>query len=1084
MRRWVPIAACATALAAVGVWRWRAVAMAGDGAPPTPAVVAPVDDPVADEAPATELPVVPAPLPGPSPVELAVVAGSTERLSLRDGDAWVWRPAGYHPDGAAAVIYVHGYYVDLDRAWREHQLAAQFASSSINAMFIAIAAPTGLREPVRFDDPAAILREVTRKTGWERPTGAVIAVGHSGAYRTVLPWLSSPLLDMVVLIDALYGDHPEVPRWLARGEHRRLVTIADDTLRWAEELARIVPGTVEVDRIPSFVEGCRSRRTAQHLLMRSQFLHHMPQVTGGVVIPLVLRLAPEEILADGPWQHPWARCRRCRPPRRRGGGARRRYRRRVYHGRPRRGRAVTWRGRAVRLALAGLLALLTWQLPAARRALIRAVVHASSPPGPPPALPGAAAWVPPAAAVHAPIRVVLVDGAGAETARAMPAWNALCARGLDLIVDVGFPTVSLPVQVSLWTGLTQQQTGVTAQDGRALAPPLAPPALPPQIAGSVAVAESHPGIVRSLGFARIETPEDGDVATPWQARAVREVGSDARLAFVHILRVDTAGHRSGRASSAYQQAAVEADALLGELVAARADAWWMVLADHGHLASGGHGGEERALRQVRACVAGPGVGTGVGGPIHLVDLSRTLADALGVRLGPAARGRTLAAALAAPLDGDDAVPSLPPWRALVALAIVALAVAATAWGMRGRLALGPWWFPVAIAALILLARSPTLSTTMIYRPQGRDLFLAYWPGLVVLAIAAGVAVRRLPPARAIAALLGMPLGAAAATAVACGAAPMLLGQEVAPVTPMWTAWTSPLLVIAASGCGVVAVALVVSALVPGFGPLRAAAAPLVVLALVPRVARAEPPPAPPPPAPLLLPSADGADGGELGVRWATSSTITGGEVVASGRLALGRTWWAGGAVGAAWADAPVDDSSIGNAIVIVGRRVAAAPWWPVPRLEVTLPTGAERGGGGDALRALAALRPTDDRSLSPGTLAATAAGTWWWRGRRRWAAADLGLTGRADGDHGRLPVRVVVGGAVRAFDRVDLGAELATTTFVLDPADGDDLVWALALGATARLGRLHVGASLRAPLDDDARARDVLTGALEVGWRP
>ena len=63
------------------------------------------------------------------------------------------------------------------------------------------------------------------------------------------------------------------------------------------------------------------------------------------------------------------------------------------------------------------------------------------------AAPGAGPTLPRAAgagvAPTAQLRVVLIDGAGIDTARAMPAWDALCARGLDLTVDVGFPTVSM-----------------------------------------------------------------------------------------------------------------------------------------------------------------------------------------------------------------------------------------------------------------------------------------------------------------------------------------------------------------------------------------------------------------------------------------------------------------------------------------------------------------------------------------------------------------------------------------------------------------------------------------------------------------
>src|SRR5690349_1510693 len=69
------------------------------------------------------------------------------------------------------------------------------------------------------------------------------------------------------------------------------------------------------------------------------------------------------------------------------------------------------------------------------------------------------------------VRVVLLDGLGLAAARRLPTLSSLCADGLDLEVDVGFPTVSLPVQSVLWSGQTQQQTGIQFV-GRKLAGPL------------------------------------------------------------------------------------------------------------------------------------------------------------------------------------------------------------------------------------------------------------------------------------------------------------------------------------------------------------------------------------------------------------------------------------------------------------------------------------------------------------------------------------------------------------------------------------------------------------------------------------
>jgi hypothetical protein len=147
------------------------------------------------------------------------------------------------------------------------------------------------------------------------------------------------------------------------------------------------------------------------------------------------------------------------------------------------------------------------------------------------------------------VRVVLIDGLAADTAATLPALAALCARGVALTVDVGFPSVSLPVEVALWTGLTQQQTGIVFRSDRPLAPPLDTRGIPAQIPDSQAIAEDHGYIVRSLGFARVEpaalASDPSSDADPdawkarWQPAAHSAVASAAHLVFVHVPAVRT-----------------------------------------------------------------------------------------------------------------------------------------------------------------------------------------------------------------------------------------------------------------------------------------------------------------------------------------------------------------------------------------------------------------------------------------------------------------------------------------------------------------------------------------------------------------
>ena len=177
-------------------------------------------------------------------------------------------------------------------------------------------------------------------------------------------------------------------------------------------------------------------------------------------------------------------------------------------------------------------------------------------------------------------RVFLIDGLSAETAQTLPTWSSLCKRGLDARPSTSASRrCRCPSRSSLWTGPD------AAADRHRV--PLRPAdrcrrsrtAFPAQVPGSRAVAENHGYIVRSLGFSQRRArrgpraAKDADPetwATQWQARALEAVASDAPLVFVHVLRVDSAGHKQGRDSPSTANAAREADAILAKLVDAGA----------------------------------------------------------------------------------------------------------------------------------------------------------------------------------------------------------------------------------------------------------------------------------------------------------------------------------------------------------------------------------------------------------------------------------------------------------------------------------------------------------------------------------
>lgn len=491
------------------------------------------------------------------------------------------------------------------------------------------------------------------------------------------------------------------------------------------------------------------------------------------------------------------------------------------------------RTRIAAVIVAAALLAYAYVAPGVRRAFMRDVITWDKTPTEPVALAlGNGPGMTPAPRV----RVILIDGLAEATAATLPNWSGLCKRGIALRVDVGFPTVSLPVQVSLWTGLTQQQTGIVFRSDRPLVPPLAS-SIPAQVPGSRAVAESHGYIARSIGFADVKPavidPEhpakDADIETwrdgAWLPAARDAVTSDAPLAFVHVLRVDSWGHRKGGESAEYRTAASEADAILGELVALAPDARWFLLSDHAHLPRGGHGGSEDAIRRVQHCIVGPDIAPATGGPVHLIDISRAIADSVGAKVEPRSQARPLSVAMRAPLAGDESIPRLALGTGAIALFILAFGITVSSFGVR-RWWLAPWWFIVACALLVIVRGDPTMSKPMVYARESfwdvldfdRRLMLRSWlAALPLAAVTTWFGLAHTTLARVIVAQLALPLAVLAASITACGGWAALAGAEIAPVVPRYTAYTSALFLITAHGAAAVGLAVLARTVRSAFG---------------------------------------------------------------------------------------------------------------------------------------------------------------------------------------------------------------------------------------------------------------------------
>ena len=240
----------------------------------------------------------------PSPAEL-VEAGQSWVIDTPRGHVRVWIPDGYDAETAATIVYVHGYYADVDHAWVDQKLPEQFAISGLNAMFIACGAPESASEPVTWPSLRQLLAAV--RTGIHRalPARHLVAVGHSGAHRTLVRWLGDRDLDTVVLVDAAYGELEPYRAWLHRSKAHRFIDIASDTMWRTDPFHRTLPGTKTVDHFPSADEGTFSAaaRDARILYVRAT-REHMQLVTDGVALPLTLRALHVPLVQDASRSEP------------------------------------------------------------------------------------------------------------------------------------------------------------------------------------------------------------------------------------------------------------------------------------------------------------------------------------------------------------------------------------------------------------------------------------------------------------------------------------------------------------------------------------------------------------------------------------------------------------------------------------------------------------------------------------------------------------------------------------------------------------------------------------------------------------
>jgi hypothetical protein len=213
------------------------------------------------------------------------------RIGTERGVVHAWLPRGYRRKTAGTVVYLHGYYTDVDQAWVDHRLAEQFRRSGRNALFLAVEAPSWNGDEPCWPSLEELFASIGRLAKLAPPRGPLIVAGHSGAFRGIVPWLVDPRVSEVLLLDGLYQSERAWSEWLdgaPRGK-RRLVLVGLETAARSEAWLPSRPGAIFLPRVPEPRRGLRkAERNAPVLYMRSQH-DHMAIIEKGEVLPLLLR---------------------------------------------------------------------------------------------------------------------------------------------------------------------------------------------------------------------------------------------------------------------------------------------------------------------------------------------------------------------------------------------------------------------------------------------------------------------------------------------------------------------------------------------------------------------------------------------------------------------------------------------------------------------------------------------------------------------------------------------------------------------------------------------------------------------------
>lgn len=262
--------------------------------------------------------------------------------------------------------------------------------------------------------------------------------------------------------------------------------------------------------------------------------------------------------------------------------------------------------------------------------------------------------------------LVVVDGLGIDASRRMPGLNGLRAVGADLVAAAGLPSYSRPGRANLVTGAPPEIHGATTNRHRRVVTLDNLFRGVSRTKGDVAIVGTElwrslfgPDLERAfvLDSGPKDTPGAFDSVLPAMYRFEWDglrtlLARQPRVGVLDLVAPDYAAHEFGAASPRYALACGTADRVLQYLLD-EVDLWRtlvVVTADHGHLAEGGHGGDEPEVVRVPLVLAGRGIRAGARGAARQTDVAPTIAALLGLPIPAGSEGRVLTEVL--DFEGD------------------------------------------------------------------------------------------------------------------------------------------------------------------------------------------------------------------------------------------------------------------------------------------------------------------------------------------------------------------------------------------------------------------------------------------------